>query len=57
MTASAVSSASSSGQPSARSRSANAARQPLNARADASRTSGLACTDSVAIGSIGQPSR
>ena len=31
--------------------------QPVNARADASRTSALALTDSVAIGSIGQPSR
>ena len=46
-----------SGQPSARSRSVTAKHQPPNARADASRTCGLAFTDSVAIGSIGQPSR
>ena len=57
ITASATVFASFSDQSSERSRSSIAAHQPANARADAARTSGLAFTDSVAIGSIGQPSR
>ena len=57
MTASAVCPASGSRQPSARRRSATAPLQPAKALADASRTAGLALTDSVAIGSIGHPSR